>query len=117
MTLVTLCHFPLELVEEVFEEHDVVLSLFGYRNPLAHPRGYAHRDLKPANILFTKAGNKLLDLGLAKLQRAGALMPRPEVSECVASWKCWCRRVITATFGSRGERKSFRHECRTIPKG
>ena len=67
MTLVTLCHFPLELVEEVFEEHDVVLSLFGYRNPLAHPRGYAHRDLKPANILFTKAGNKLLDLGLAKL--------------------------------------------------
>ena len=34
----------------------------------AHRRGITHRDLKPANILVTKAGVKLLDFGLAKLE-------------------------------------------------
>jgi serine/threonine protein kinase/Tol biopolymer transport system component len=35
----------------------------------AHQKGIVHRDLKPANILATKAGIKLLDFGLAKLQQ------------------------------------------------
>jgi len=35
----------------------------------AHQKGIVHRDLKPANILNTKAGIKLLDFGLAKLQQ------------------------------------------------
>ena len=34
----------------------------------AHKKGITHRDLKPANILVTKAGIKLLDFGLAKLE-------------------------------------------------
>src|ERR1019366_4153158 len=38
----------------------------------AHKKGITHRDLKPANILVTKAGIKLLDFGLAKLNSAVA---------------------------------------------
>jgi len=34
----------------------------------AHRKGIVHRDLKPANILVTRAGVKLLDFGLAKMQ-------------------------------------------------
>jgi len=35
---------------------------------LAHRQGIHHRDQKPGNIMLTKAGAKLLDFGLAKLQ-------------------------------------------------
>jgi TolB-like protein/Tfp pilus assembly protein PilF/predicted Ser/Thr protein kinase len=34
----------------------------------AHRKGILHRDLKPANILQTRAGVKVLDFGLAKLE-------------------------------------------------
>jgi serine/threonine protein kinase len=34
----------------------------------AHRQGIVHRDLKPGNVMLTKAGTKLLDFGLAKLQ-------------------------------------------------
>jgi serine/threonine protein kinase len=37
----------------------------------AHKKGITHRDLKPANILVNKAGIKLLDFGLAKLDSSG----------------------------------------------
>jgi len=33
----------------------------------AHSKGIIHRDLKPGNILVTKAGVKILDFGLAKI--------------------------------------------------
>jgi Tol biopolymer transport system component/predicted Ser/Thr protein kinase len=36
----------------------------------AHEKGIVHRDLKPGNILLTKSGVKVLDFGLAKVQRA-----------------------------------------------
>jgi Tol biopolymer transport system component len=38
----------------------------------AHKGGIVHRDLKPGNIMLTKAGVKLLDFGLAKLQAPAA---------------------------------------------
>jgi serine/threonine protein kinase len=35
----------------------------------AHTKKITHRDLKPANILVTKQGVKLLDFGLAKIDK------------------------------------------------
>src|SRR4051812_20540511 len=34
----------------------------------AHDKGIIHRDLKPGNIMLTKAGIKVLDFGLAKIE-------------------------------------------------
>ena len=36
----------------------------------AHRKGIEHRDLKPSNILVTRSGIKLLDFGLAKVEKA-----------------------------------------------
>ncbi len=38
----------------------------------AHKKGITHRDLKPANILVTRQGIKLLDFGLAQVERQRA---------------------------------------------
>ena len=35
----------------------------------AHAHGIVHRDIKPANVMLTRSGVKLLDFGLARLQR------------------------------------------------
>ena len=44
----------------------------------AHRQGIVHRDLKPGNIMISKSGVKLLDFGLAKLQKEA--LAGPEVS-------------------------------------
>lgn len=48
----------------------------------AHRQGVIHRDLKPENILLTKNGVKVLDFGLAKIERAaGAAEPNQVLTE------------------------------------
>ena len=39
----------------------------------AHRKGIIHRDLKPGNIMLTETGPKLLDFGLAKVERPVAV--------------------------------------------
>jgi len=57
---------PIELVARYGAEITDALAA-------AHARSIIHRDLKPGNIMLTKAGIKVLDFGLAKLEdTAGA---------------------------------------------
>ena len=41
----------------------------------AHRRGIVHRDLKPGNVMITRAGAKLLDFGLARLDEGTRVVP------------------------------------------
>ena len=43
----------------------------------AHRKGIVHRDLKPANLMLTKTGVKVLDFGLARIERIALGDPMP----------------------------------------
>jgi Tol biopolymer transport system component len=47
----------------------------------AHRRGIVHRDLKPENILVTQTGVKVLDFGIAKIERPAAAVGGEVVTE------------------------------------
>ena len=49
----------------------------------AHQLGVIHRDLKPANVMITKAGAKVLDFGLAKIQQVSEAAVGPSAPTIV----------------------------------
>ena len=63
----------------------------------AHREGIIHRDLKPANIMLTRAGSKLLDFGLAKLQLTTGPISMPGLTRMATTSPETARGTILGT--------------------
>lgn len=63
-------------LEEALEHAIQMADALAY----AHVRGFIHRDLKPANVMLTAAGAKLLDFGIAKLERRATTSNDPSLT-------------------------------------
>lgn len=68
----------------------------------AHRQGIVHRDLKPGNVMLTKAGTKLVDFGLAKLDlpAPGSLVSSLSVLPTQAEMGLTAQGTILGTFDS-----------------
>jgi serine/threonine protein kinase/Tol biopolymer transport system component len=68
----------------------------------AHRQGIVHRDLKPGNVMLTKAGTKLVDFGLAKLDlpAPGSLVSSLSVLPTQVEMGLTAQGTILGTFDS-----------------
>ncbi len=66
-------HGPVPLQEALMLAGQILDAL-----DAAHRKGITHRDLKPGNILVGKAGIKVLDFGLAKIEHSRTSEPVTE---------------------------------------
>ena len=65
----------------------------------AHRKGIVHRDLKPGNVLLTKSGVKILDFGLAKMDKPSFLRLLPDLpAEQVPTQEMWEAGGIVGTL-------------------
>ena len=64
----------------------------------AHRAGIIHRDLKPGNVMLTKAGAKLLDFGLAKLQEEVSVMAAALTEMTVETKRLTTEGMLVGTF-------------------
>jgi len=69
-------HGPVPLAEALALAEQILDAL-----DAAHRRGIVHRDLKPENILLTQNGVKVLDFGIAKIERPAAAVGGAVVTE------------------------------------
>ncbi len=80
----------------------------------AHSKGIMHRDIKPENIFVTSRGDaKILDFGLAKLQRGGMAAPDDDIaSEAVELTQPWAA-LGTAAYMSPEQARGEELDTRT----
>jgi Tol biopolymer transport system component/predicted Ser/Thr protein kinase len=80
----------------------------------AHSKGIMHRDIKPENIFVTSRGDaKILDFGLAKLQRGGLAASDDDIaSEAVELTQPWAA-LGTAAYMSPEQARGEELDTRT----
>jgi serine/threonine protein kinase len=78
----------------------------------AHRTAVVHRDLKPANVMLTKSGPKLLDFGLARIERQTAFSDETmtiAITDLVRFWEP-SNTCLPSNWG-QGNGFTHRHFC------